>query len=102
MGTTIILLPSCSYILCNMNPNSLLLLYRFIVTVIHIIDNVRFPELRLAGGPTGCQGRLEVAGSSGRYIRACNVIIGTSEAQVICRQLGCQAEGAKRSLNPEV
>ena len=61
-----------------------------------------FTELKLAGGPTGCQGRLEVADSSGQYMSACNMIIGTNETQVICRQLGCQAEGAKRSLNPEV
>ena len=60
-------------------------------------------KIRLAGGLNSCQGLLEVNRNEGLgYFRACNRIIGSNEARVICRELGCDPEGARRSPHPEM
>ena len=52
--------------------------------------------LRLTGG-NSCQGRLEIRPpSSTQFGQACDLDAGDNEAMVICRQLGCTAEGAER------
>ena len=55
-------------------------------------------NIRLQGGLNStCQGRLEVFVSQrGFWNTACDETFGDEEAQVVCRQLGCQAEGAMR------
>ena len=48
-------------------------------------------------GLSQCQGRLEIMPStSSAFGQACDLDAGNNEAQVICRQLGCQATGARR------
>ena len=52
-------------------------------------------NIRLQGGLNRCQGRLEELWPGQAYWRtACDETFGDEEAQVVCRQLGCQAEGA--------
>ena len=54
-------------------------------------------QIRLQGGLSRCQGRLEVFVPGQRYWNtACDETFGEEEAQVVCRQLGCIAEGATR------
>ena len=48
-------------------------------------------------GLNGCQGRLEIMPSTSiAFGQACDLDAFDNEAQVICRQLGCQATGARR------
>ena len=45
--------------------------------------------VRLVGSSNSCEGRLEVATRSGSWANACDRDFGVSEAQVVCRVLGC-------------
>ena len=45
--------------------------------------------VRLAGSSNSCEGRLEVTTRSGSWANACDRDFGVSEAQVVCRSLGC-------------
>ena len=55
-------------------------------------------DIRLVDGGSRCQGRLELPVSSqpDLYGQACDLNAGGSEAQVVCRQLGCNPNGARR------
>ena len=55
-----------------------------------------FAVLRLVGGPNRCEGRLVALDSDGEYGQACNFFTGDNEAKVVCRQIGCEAGGARR------
>ena len=56
--------------------------------------------MRLVGGTDRCQGRLELqVSATGMFAQACDLDAGDEEAQVICRELGCNPNGAKR-VNP--
>ena len=45
--------------------------------------------VRLVGSSNSCEGRLEVTTRSGSWANACDRDFGVSEAQVVCRVLGC-------------
>ena len=76
---------------------------KFNMYLLWIINITSYPlgEIRLAGGLNRCQGRLEVDRGNG-YFRACNGIIDSNEARVVCQQLGCDPQGAKRSAHSEM
>ena len=52
-------------------------------------------DIRLTGG---CSGTLEVRTQGGDYATATDQNLGANEAAVACRQLGCPAELAQRSM----
>ena len=53
--------------------------------------------VRLQGGSSQCEGRLEVlSGSTGTFGSACDRSFGTEEAKVVCRQLGCPSDTSTR------
>ena len=52
-----------------------------------------FSELKLT---RECEGLLQIRGTSGSLGQACDLDAGVNEAMVVCRQLGCTAEGATR------
>ena len=54
------------------------------------------PELRLVDGSDVCEGRLEFAQSDGSYVQGCGAEVDNRDAMVVCRQLGCDSEGAQR------
>ena len=59
-----------------------------------------FLDLRLVDGSSRCHGRVEFRpSSSASFGQACDLDAGNSEAQVICRELGCNPTGARR-VNP--
>lgn len=59
-----------------------------------------FLDLRLVDGSSRCHGRVEFRpSSSATFGQACDLDAGNSEAQVICRELGCNPTGARR-VNP--
>lgn len=62
-------------------------------------------ELRLAGGPSSCEGRLEVyVPFLGQWAQATYRDFGTEEVQVACRELGCgdgSRIGAFRYVYPQ-
>ena len=52
--------------------------------------------MRLVGG-FECEGLVELrAGGGDKFAQACNLHARHQEAQVVCRQLGCEPEGAER------
>lgn len=56
--------------------------------------------LDLVGGQVGCRGLLVYRPTSAeRFGLACDLDVGNNEAQVICRELGCNPVGATRA-NP--
>ena len=56
--------------------------------------------MRLVDGIGRCQGRVEHrASSSEAFGQSCDLDAGDNEAQVICRELGCDTNGARR-VNP--
>ena len=52
--------------------------------------------MRLVGGPNSCQGRLEIMNPSGRYGQACDLNVNSGTVEVVCKQLGCNPNGARR------
>ena len=48
-------------------------------------------------GLTQCQGRLEILlETADSFGQACDLDAGQNEAEVVCRQLGCNPVGARR------
>ena len=62
-----------------------------LTTIISIV------EVRLVDGKNECQGRLEIMRPGATvhpYGQACNLNTGINETMVVCRQLGCNPDGA--------
>ena len=57
------------------------------VTSIHTAAECNSNDVRLAGGPSSDEGRVEYC-AGGRWGTVCNNIFDSSEAEVVCRQLG--------------
>lgn len=58
------------------------------------------PDLRLVDGSSRCHGRVEYRPTSfDAFGQVCDLNAGNSQAQVICRELGCNPTGARR-VNP--
>ena len=53
-------------------------------------------QLRLAGGSTSYEGRVEVCSSSGAWSTVCGIFWDVNDATVVCRQLGFSARGTYR------
>ena len=65
--------------------------------MINFIDSV---DVRLVDGIGRCQGRVEHRPSAtDTFGQSCDLDAGDREAQVICRELGCDSNGARR-VNP--
>ena len=57
-------------------------------------------ELRLAGGPNSCEGRLEIyIPFLGQWAQAVYRDFGPEEVQVACRELGCGDQGERISAS---
>ena len=56
-------------------------------------------DVRLVDGSNRCQGRLEILSMNSQdgYGQACSLDFSTGTAQVVCRQLGCNPDGARRA-----
>lgn len=66
----------------------------------HIQSHFNHSVVRLVDGVGRCQGRVEHRTSvSNQFAQACDLNAGDSEAQVICRELSCDPNGARR-VNP--
>ena len=50
-------------------------------------------EIRLTGGTSAGQGTVEICGTNGVWGSVCDDSWGTSDAQVVCRQLGYATSG---------
>ena len=65
--------------------------------MVNFIDSV---DVRLVDGIGRCQGRVEHRPSAtDTFGQSCDLDAGDREAQVICRELGCDPNGARR-VNP--
>ena len=54
--------------------------------------------MRLVGGSNSCQGRVEILNvnpSGNSYSQACDSDVNSGTAEVVCRQLGCNPDGAR-------
>ena len=61
------------------------------------INHWHHSVVRLVDGLNSCQGRLEIMlQTSNSFGQACDLNAGTSEVQVVCRELGCNPVGARR------
>ena len=61
---------------------------------------LKSPDLRLVGGSSRCHGRVEFRPTSfDVFGQACDLNAGNNQAEVICRELGCNPTGARR-VNP--
>ena len=67
-----------------------------------LCDSDRFisVDVRLVDGIGRCQGRVEHRPSAAdTFGQSCDLDTGDREAEVICRELGCDPNGARR-VNP--
>ena len=54
-------------------------------------------DVRLVDGSNSCQGRLEIMNPAGSYSQACDLDVNSGTVEVVCRQLGCNPNGARRA-----
>ena len=62
--------------------------------VIFTDASIKVSDVRLEGGGHCCEGRVELFDSSaGQWMQACRANYSLSDAEVVCRQLGCATRG---------
>lgn len=71
-----------------------MLILTAIIGLIHLFIYVGCPEgeIRLLGGTTALEGRVEVC-TNNEWNRVCEVGWGNADAKVVCRQLGYSETG---------
>ena len=83
--------------ICNHTYNACIRAVLSIHNHVHVLNS---PDLRLVDGSSRCHGRVEFRPTSfDAFGQVCDLNAGNSQAQVICRELGCNPTGARR-VNP--